>query len=122
SVSSPSGRAPYSTRSGVMDAINRRDAMKIGGILGAVGAFAATAPARAQPWTWSPDGSVAGTGAGADPMTMWDPEADSLVADLIDRGEVPAVNELLRTWRTNGQPLPAGLPSDLRDFMEYARR
>ncbi|WP_278262007.1 oxygenase MpaB family protein [Nocardia sp. AG03] len=105
-----------------MDAINRRDAMKIGGILGAVGAFAATAPARAQPWTWSPDGSVAGTGAGADPMTMWDPEADSLVANLIDRGEVPAVNELLRTWRTNGQPLPAGLPSDLRDFMEYARR
>ncbi|WP_336082057.1 oxygenase MpaB family protein [Nocardia sp. SSK8] len=105
-----------------MDAINRRNAMRIGGILGAVGAFAATGPARAEPWSWSPDGSVAGSGAGADPMTVWDPEADALVADLIDRGEVPAVNELLRTWRTNGQPLPAGLPTDLRDFMEYARR
>ncbi|MFB7873945.1 oxygenase MpaB family protein [Nocardia sp. NPDC056064] len=105
-----------------MDAINRRNAMKIGGILGAAGAFAATGPARAQPWTWSPDGSVAGTGTGADPMTVWDPEADALVAGLIDRGEVPSINELLRTWKTNGQPLPAGLPSDLRDFMEYARR
>lgn len=105
-----------------MDAINRRDALKTGGILGVVGALTIAGPARAQPWTWSPQGSVAGSGAGADPMTVWDPEADTLVADLIDRGEVPRVNELLRTWRTNGQPLPGGLPDDLRDFMEYARR
>lgn len=106
-----------------MDGLNRRDALKAGGILSAAGALTLVAPTvRAEPWTWSPQGSVAGSGSGADPMTVWDPEADQLVAGLIDRGEVPRVNELLRTWTTNGQALPAGLPSDLRDFMEYARR
>ncbi|BDT87115.1 DUF2236 domain-containing protein [Nocardia cyriacigeorgica] len=105
-----------------MDGLNRRNALKAGGILGALGAMAVVSPARAEPWTWSPNGSVAGSGTGADPMTVWDPEADELVAGLIDRGDVPRVNELLRTWTANGQPLPAGLPADLRDFMEYARQ
>ena len=67
-------------------------------------------------------GSVAGTGAGADPRWVWDAEADPLVASLLDRGDVPRVNELLRTWTKNDQPLPAGLPADLRDFMEQARQ
>ena len=60
--------------------------------------------------------------AGADPRWVWDDEADPLVASLIDRGDVPAVNALLRTWTKNGQPLPDGLPADLRDFMESARQ
>ncbi|MBL1078714.1 DUF2236 domain-containing protein [Nocardia sp. 2] len=105
-----------------MDGISRRRAMKAGGILGAMGALAITSPARAEPWSWSPEGSVAGYGAGADPLTVWDPEADELVAALIDRGDVPRVNAALRTWTSNGQALPAELPSDLRYFMEYARR
>ncbi|WP_067814427.1 oxygenase MpaB family protein [Nocardia inohanensis] len=105
-----------------MDVFNRRKALRAGGILGAVGALAIAAPARAEPWSWSPEGSVAGTGAGVDPLRVWDPEADELVAGLIDRGEAPRVNELLRTWTRNGQALPAELPSELRDFMEYARR
>lgn len=105
-----------------MDMLNRRNALKAGGILGAIGALAITSPARAEPWTWSPEGSVAGSGAGLDPLTVWDPEADELVAGLIDRGEAPRVNELLRTWTSNGQALPGGLPSELRDFMEYARQ
>ncbi|WP_067657273.1 oxygenase MpaB family protein [Nocardia harenae] len=105
-----------------MDGFSRRNALKVGGALGAVGALATVAPARAEPWTWSPQGSVAGGGAGADPMTVWDPEADQLVASLIDRGEVPAINALLRTWTRNAQPLPEGLPGDLRDFMEYNRQ
>ncbi|MGW5438497.1 oxygenase MpaB family protein [Nocardia asteroides] len=105
-----------------MDGLNRRDALKAGGILGALGALGMVTPARAEPWSWSPESSVAGSGAGADPMTVWDPEADDLVAALIDRGDVPRVNELLRTWTRNGQALPDGLPTDLRDFMEYARR
>lgn len=105
-----------------MDGLNRRDALKAGGILGALGALGMVTPARAEPWSWSPESSVAGSGAGADPMTVWDPEADDLVAALIDRGDVPRVNELLRTWTRNGQALPEGLPTDLRDFMEYARR
>ncbi|MFD6157333.1 oxygenase MpaB family protein [Nocardia sp. NPDC060256] len=105
-----------------MDGFSRRNALKAGGALGAFGALAAVSPARAEPWSWSPSGSVAGSGSGADPMTIWDAEADLVVAALIDRGEVPRVNDLLRTWTRNGQPLPAGLPTELRDFMEYARQ
>ncbi|MBB5915149.1 hypothetical protein BJY24_004016 [Nocardia transvalensis] len=105
-----------------MDRLSRRKAMVAGGALGAAGALAMVTPARAEPWSWSPEGSVAGSGAGADPLTIWDPEADPVVAAVLDRGEAPQVNTLLRTWTRNGQPLPDGLPPDLRDFMEYARR
>ncbi|MFC8046693.1 oxygenase MpaB family protein [Nocardia sp. NPDC057353] len=105
-----------------MDGFSRRNALKVGGALGAVGALATVAPARAVPWTWTPDGSVAGSGDGADPMTVWDPESDQLVASLIDRGEVPAINAVLRTWTRNSQPLPAGLPADLHDFIERNRQ
>ncbi|MBF6137024.1 DUF2236 domain-containing protein [Nocardia otitidiscaviarum] len=105
-----------------MDNLNRRFALKAGGALGVFGALAAIAPARAQPWSWSPEGSVAGTGSGTDPMYVWDAEADPVIARLIDSGDVPRVNELLRTWTRNGQPLPAGLPTELRDFIEYARQ
>ncbi|KAF0845738.1 oxygenase MpaB family protein [Nocardia caishijiensis] len=105
-----------------MDGLNRRDALKAGGVLGALGAFGLATSARAEPWSWSPEESVAGSGSGVDPLTVWDPEADPVVARLIDSGQVPRVNELLRTWTRNGQPLPDGLPTELRDFMEYARR
>ncbi|MBG0829743.1 DUF2236 domain-containing protein [Planomonospora sp. ID67723] len=105
-----------------MDKLSRRDMLKAGGTLGALGALSVATPAQARVWTWSPSGSVAGTGAGIDPRWVWDEEADPLVASLIDRGDVPRVNALLRTWTKNGQPLPAGLPADLRDFMERARR
>ncbi|WP_181698035.1 oxygenase MpaB family protein [Nocardia sp. GTS18] len=105
-----------------MDGLNRRDALKAGGVLGALGALGLATTARPEPWSWSPEESVAGSGSGVDPLTVWDPEADPVVARLIDSGQVPRVNELLRTWTRNGQPLPDGLPSELRDFMEYARR
>ena len=106
-----------------MDKLSRRNVLRAGGALGALGALtvATAGQAQAVPWTWSAKGSVAGTGAGADPRWVWDPVADPLVASLLDRGDVPMVNELLRTWTKNGQPLPAGLPADLRDFMEQAR-
>ncbi|MEU4314259.1 oxygenase MpaB family protein [Nocardia sp. NPDC024068] len=107
-----------------MDGLSRRDALRAGGVAGAAGALvlAGASAGRAQPWSWSPQGSVAGSGSGTDPMGVWDPEADQLVASILDRGEAGRVNDLLRTWTRNGQPLPAGLPQDLRDFMEYARQ
>jgi hypothetical protein len=89
--------------------LNRRNMLKAGGVLSV---------AAATTWTWPATASVAGTGTGTDPRWVWDPEADP----LIERGDVPEVNRLLRTWKTNGQPLPAGLPADLRDFIEYARQ
>ncbi|KAA9155653.1 DUF2236 domain-containing protein [Amycolatopsis acidicola] len=106
-----------------MDKITRRNALKAGGALGVLGAVSVAAPAQAQTlWTWSAKGSVAGAGEGADPRWVWDPEADPLLASVIDRGDVPAVNELLRTWTKNGQALPAGLPADVKEFMEQARQ
>src|SRR5687767_4068133 len=106
-----------------MGEISRRGLLRAGGAAGALGALATAAPARADSsWTWSPTGSVAGYGEGCDPTWVWDDEADPLVASLLDRGDVPRVNELLRTWTRNGQPLPDGLPADLRDFMERARQ
>jgi hypothetical protein len=80
-------------------------------------------PARAAAdWTWAPSGSVAGVGAGVDPRWVWDEEADPLVASLLDRGAVPEVNRLLWDWNRNDQPLPRGLPEDLRSFLERARQ
>ncbi|RZS43573.1 uncharacterized protein DUF2236 [Herbihabitans rhizosphaerae] len=105
-----------------MRELSRRKVLVTGGALGALGALGVASTANANSvWNWSPTGSVAGAGKGADPRWVWDPEADPLVASLLDRGDVPRVNELLRTWTKNAQPLPAGLPADLRDFMERAR-
>ncbi|MFB7719265.1 oxygenase MpaB family protein [Nocardia sp. NPDC056100] len=109
-----------------MDAhhLSRRDALRTGGgLLGVVGAMALTArTARAEPWKWSPADSVVGSGDGADPMTMFDPDADSVLADVIDHYDVPEVNRLLATWVYNDQPVPAGLPKGLADFIESARQ
>ncbi|WP_067478631.1 oxygenase MpaB family protein [Actinomadura hibisca] len=106
-----------------MDKPSRRNVLVAGGTLGALGALSAASPAQASAlWTWSPKGSVAGAGAGVDPRQVWDAEADQLVASLLERGEVTRVNTLLRKWTKNGQTLPSGLPADLRDFIERARR
>ncbi|GAA3236193.1 oxygenase MpaB family protein [Actinocorallia longicatena] len=106
-----------------MDRPSRRNVLRAGGVIGAVGALSATSPTSASAlWTWSPTGSVVGKGAGVDPRYVWDPEADAVVASVIDRGEVTKVNKLLKTWTKNGQALPKDLPADLRAFMEEARK
>ncbi|MGW0035393.1 oxygenase MpaB family protein [Gordonia sp. NPDC003376] len=100
--------------------LNRRAVLRAGGTLGAVGALASLT--QATPWTWSPAHSVPGVGSGTDPHQVWDDEADQVIARVIDSGQVGSVNAILKTWRTNEQPLPAGLPSELRDFIEHARQ
>src|SRR6478752_7066862 len=108
-----------------MAELSRRRILVSGGALGALGALGMASPAQARSlmeWTWAPSGSVAGSGAGDDPRWVWDEEADPLVAPLLDRGAVPEVNRLLRDWTRNDQPLPEGLPEDLRAFMESARQ
>jgi hypothetical protein len=82
-----------------------------------LGALGVATPA----WSWSAAGSVAGTGTGTAPSQAWDPEVDALVAAIIDRGDVPAANTALRQWTRNDQELAAGMPDDLRDFIETAR-
>ncbi|MFD7712953.1 DUF2236 domain-containing protein, partial [Streptomyces sp. NPDC059786] len=106
-----------------MDGLSRRRMLFAGGALGAAGAIGAASPAAARSlWTWPASASVAGAGAGVDPEWVWDEEADPVLAAVLDRGDVPRVNELLRQWTRNDQPLPDGLPADLREFMENARR
>jgi hypothetical protein len=96
-----------------------RRGLLAGGALSALAAIGVGSPAPA--WSWAPSGSIGGSGDGLDPRWVWDDVADPLVASVIDRGDVPSVNALLRSWTKNGQPLPAGLPNDLRDFIEDAR-
>ncbi|WP_320777120.1 oxygenase MpaB family protein [Streptomyces sp. CRN 30] len=105
-----------------MDGLSRRKMLTTSGALGAFGALSAASPAGARSlWSWAPSGSVAGRGAGADPEWVWDEEVDRLVAAVIDRGDVVRVNEGLRAWTRNDQPVPAGLPADVREYMEQAR-
>ncbi|MEU8797694.1 oxygenase MpaB family protein [Spirillospora sp. NPDC048819] len=105
-----------------MERPSRRNVLVTGGTLGVVGALSAASPAQASAlWTWSPKGSVAGAGQGADPRGVWDAEADELVADLIDSGHVDFINAQLRQWTKNGQFLPLLLPWELRKFIEKAR-
>jgi len=92
-----------------VDQLSRRKMLIMGGTLGALGALGSAIPAQAQPRV-------------ADPRWVWDPEADPLVASVLDQGQVAEVNRLLRTWTRNDQPLPAGLPADLAAFIEDARR
>ncbi|MGW0786128.1 oxygenase MpaB family protein [Streptomyces sp. NPDC002913] len=106
-----------------MEGISRREVLAAGGSLGALGALGAASPASARtPWTWAPSGSVAGRGEGLDPEWVWDDEADTLMAAVIERGDVSKVNDALRTWTRNDQTLPAGLPHDVRVFMEEAHQ
>ncbi|MFF5232680.1 oxygenase MpaB family protein [Dactylosporangium sp. NPDC000521] len=101
-----------------MTELSRRKVLMAGGALGALGALSVATPA----WTWAPEGSIAGAGVGADPRWVWDEEADPLVASLLDRGGVPEVNRLLWDWTRNDQPTPAGLPADVKAFIDHARQ
>lgn len=101
-----------------MGQISRRQLLKAGGAVGVLGVVGGATPA----WAWSASQSVAGLGGQVPPWLVWDEQADPIVAGVIERGQAAAVNALLRTWTRNGQPLPAGLPVELRDFIEDARR
>ncbi|MBJ7328601.1 MAG: DUF2236 domain-containing protein [Solirubrobacteraceae bacterium] len=74
-------------------------------------------------WTWAATNSIAGVGGiPTPPWDVWDEQADSVIAAVIERGELGKVNALLRQWTQNGEALPDGLPNDLREFMEDARK
>jgi hypothetical protein len=92
---------------------------------GLIGAGAATAAAGAAlyapEWSWGGRQSVAGKGGRKPPWKVWDKEADPVVAKILERGQVAKVNEILRSWKKNGQALPKGLPRYVRDFIEEAR-
>jgi hypothetical protein len=93
-----------------MDRLSRRKMLLMGGgALGALSALGATTPARTR-------------AAGTDPRWVWDTEADPVAAAILDNGQVTEVNDLLRAWTRNDQPVPDGLPAGVRAFVERARR
>jgi len=51
-----------------------------------------------------------------------DPAADEVVAGLVRAGQLHEVNRVLSQWQSDSQQIPAGLPADLRDFLQQARR
>jgi endo-cleaving rubber dioxygenase len=99
--------------------LSRRRMLQGGGVLGAVGALGLVAPSPA--WTWSPKGSVVGSGSGTDPRYTWDDDCDAMVALMLERGEVDLVNSRLAGWTRNDQALPSGLPDHVRTFLERER-
>ncbi|QUQ64315.1 oxygenase MpaB family protein [Kutzneria sp. CA-103260] len=98
-----------------MGNLSRRSVLSLGAALGLVG-VAGTAPA----WAWSPAASVAGAGTGADPWWVWDDATDPLMAALLDKGQVPAINTAMQSWVNNSDPLPSGLPADLTAYLRQA--
>jgi hypothetical protein len=96
-----------------MENLSRRSVLTLGAALGLVGLTGTS-----QAWAWSPAGSVAGTGTGADPWSIWDDAADPLLASLLDNGQIPAINTAFQSWVDNGDPLPSGLPADLTTYLQ----
>jgi endo-cleaving rubber dioxygenase len=101
-------------RAGIDGAVSRRRFLGAGAALGA--------SLYLPSWSWAGTQSVAGLGGTTPPWQVWDDEADPVIAAVIERGEVAAVNALLRDWTHNGQSLPAGLPAGLPEFIESARQ
>ena len=102
------------------EATNSHGAMTRRSLIGAGAALGASL--YLPSWSWAGPQSVAGIGGSTPPWLVWDDEADAVIAAVIERGEVAAVNALLRGWTKNSQPLPDGLPADLREFIEDARK
>ncbi|WP_244857533.1 oxygenase MpaB family protein [Agromyces archimandritae] len=102
--------------------MNRRTVLTLGAALGLGGVFAPQAAQAAQagrsPWTWSPTRSVLGSGSGTDPQWVWDDDIDRIMANVIDSGQVPAVNQAILPWVHNNQPLPTGLPPELSTWLQ----
>lgn len=94
-----------------MSDLNRRSVLTLGAALGLTSI--GTAPA----WSWSPAGSVAGAGSGADPEYVWDPEIDGVIRRIIEQGQVPAINSAMRSWVNNNDPIPAAFPDDLKAWL-----
>lgn len=99
-----------------MTAVSRRNLLSLGAALGFTGALA---PAGAA-WSWSPAGSIAGTGTGVDPQWVWDDEIDRIMAEVLQAGQVPAVNQAYAGWVDNNDAVPAGLPPELRAFLQQS--
>ena len=105
-----------------MHELTRRKLLKAGAAVGVMGAVSRAVPS----WAWNSRQSVAGgTLDTLPPELVWDAPADAVIHRLFrDEGvaSIQQLNALLRPWHRNGDPLPAGLPTALVEFIEDARQ
>ncbi|WP_231855463.1 oxygenase MpaB family protein [Tsukamurella pseudospumae] len=104
----------------VAGSISRRHALRAAGV-GTAGAGIAALTGRLGTGLASAEPGVRST-ATPDSRTTWDPECDALMKSVLERGDVDRTNRALAQWTTNSQPVPDGMPSDVRDFIEEARK
>lgn len=103
-----------------MDGFSRREVLRAAGV-GAAGAGIATLAGSLGTGLVSASPGVQKSGT-PDPQHTWDDECDALMKSVLERGDVDRVNRALAQWETNNQPVPDGMPSDVRDFIEDARQ
>ncbi|MFF6935988.1 MULTISPECIES: oxygenase MpaB family protein [unclassified Streptomyces] len=98
-----------------MQNLNRRSVLSLGVALGLAGVGS---PARA----WAATGGVTGAAAGTGPEWIWDEAADPLMASMLTRGHVPAINTAWASWVNNDDPLPGGLPAEFTAYLGQVNR
>ncbi|MDX3433253.1 oxygenase MpaB family protein [Streptomyces sp. ME01-18a] len=98
-----------------MQNLNRRSVLSLGVALGLAGVGS---PARA----WAATGGVTGAAAGTGPEWIWDEAADPLMASMLTRGHVPAINTAWASWVNNNDPLPGGLPAEFTAYLGQVNR
>lgn len=79
-----------------MPEMNRRSVLTLGAALGLASVIAPKAA-----WSWSPAGSVLGTGAGIDPQWVWDDDLDRIMASALTNGQVASINQAIAPWVNN---------------------
>ncbi|SDR26198.1 hypothetical protein SAMN04489765_4332 [Tsukamurella pulmonis] len=105
---------------GEQGGITRRTALRAAGV-GAAGAGVAALAGTLGTGLASAAPGIRADGT-PDPQRTWDPECDRLMKSVLERGDAAKVNRALAQWETNSQAVPAGMPADVRDFIEEARR
>lgn len=104
-----------------VSSVNRRSVLSLGAVLG-LGGTVGTAGTASPAWSWSPTGSVLGSGSGLDPQWVWDDQIDRIMANLVSNGRTAQINDAMRNWVYNWQPVPSALPTELRSYLNDAMK
>ena len=101
-----------------MENPTRRRALSLGAALG-LATVTLDAP---KAWSWSSAGSLAATDTVTDPFTVWDPVPDQVAAQILADGATASVNTAWRSWITNDQALPTGMPGYLTSYLQQVNQ
>lgn len=96
-----------------MSDLHRRGVLTLGAALGL-----ATAVNVGPAFSIGPSGYVPPVGPGTDPAWVWDDTIDQIMAGVVTNGQVAAVNDSIRSWVDNNDPVPANLPGGLTPWLQ----